>query len=34
MRTGAGERVILGLGCTLFVATAVWVATFPVTVTV
>jgi formate/nitrite transporter FocA (FNT family) len=24
MRTGAGERVILGLGCTLFVATAVW----------
>jgi hypothetical protein len=33
MRTPTGERVVLTLGCILFVATVVWVATFPVTVT-
>jgi hypothetical protein len=34
MRTVAGQRYILSLGCVLFIATVVWVATFPVTVTV
>jgi hypothetical protein len=34
MRTITGRGVILTLGCILFVATVVWVATFPVTVTV
>jgi hypothetical protein len=33
MRTLTGRSVILTLGCVLFVATVVWVATFPVTVT-
>jgi hypothetical protein len=33
MRTVTGQRVILTLGCGLFVGTVVWVATFPVTVT-
>jgi hypothetical protein len=30
LRTRWGEVAILGLGCTLFVGTAIWVATFPV----
>jgi hypothetical protein len=34
MRTITGRSVILTLGCVLFVATVVWVVTFPVTVTV
>jgi uncharacterized protein (DUF305 family) len=34
MRTVNGQSVILALGCVLFVATVVWVATFPVTVTI
>jgi hypothetical protein len=34
MRTIRGQQVILTLGCVLFVATVVWVATFPVTVTI
>jgi hypothetical protein len=33
MRTITGQGVILTLGCVLFVATVVWVAWFPVTVT-
>ena len=33
MHTISGERFILGLGCVLFVGTVIWVATFPVTVT-
>jgi hypothetical protein len=32
MRTPTGQRVVLTLGCVLFAGTAVWVATFPVTV--
>jgi hypothetical protein len=34
MRTITGRSVILTLGSVLFVATVVWVATFPVTVTI
>jgi hypothetical protein len=34
MGTRRGQRVILTLGCILFVATVIWVATFPVTVTI
>jgi hypothetical protein len=34
MRTTTGQQVILTLGCLLFVASVVWVATFPVTVTI
>jgi hypothetical protein len=34
MRTISGQEVILILGCVLFVATLIWVATFPVTVKV
>jgi hypothetical protein len=34
MRTIAGQGVILTLGCVLFVATVIWVVTFPVTVTI
>ena len=33
MHTISGQRFILGLGCVLFVGTVIWVATFPVTVT-
>lgn len=33
LRTENGQVVVLGLGCVLFIATAVWVATFPVTIT-
>jgi hypothetical protein len=33
MRTASGQRSILALGCVLFAATVVWIATFPVTVT-
>jgi hypothetical protein len=33
MHTTEGQRFILALGCVLFVATVIWVATFPVTVT-
>jgi hypothetical protein len=32
LRTRWGEATILGLGCVLFLATLVWVATFPVSV--
>jgi hypothetical protein len=34
MHTLGGQRFILGLGCLLFVATVIWVATFPVTVSI
>jgi hypothetical protein len=34
MRTISGQNVVLTVGCILFVATVVWVATFPVTVTI
>ena len=34
MRTITGQEVILALGSLLFVATVVWIATFPVTVKV
>lgn len=34
MRTTYGQSVILTLGCIVFVATLIWVATFPVTVTI
>ncbi len=33
LRTVAGQAVVLGLGCVLFLGTVAWVATFPVTVT-
>jgi hypothetical protein len=33
MHTVSGQRFILALGCVLFVGTVIWVATFPVTVT-
>jgi hypothetical protein len=33
VRTVAGQVVVLGLGCILFLGTVTWVATFPVTVT-
>jgi hypothetical protein len=34
MRTTSGQKVILGIGCILFVGTVVWIATFPVTIEV
>ena len=34
LRTVTDERVVLALGCVLFVGTVAWVATFPVTVAV
>lgn len=34
MRTLTGQSVIVALGCVVFLATVIWVATFPVTVTI